>query len=96
MPEIPLDAVVACVDGEAGTSSALITVASSRIPAASPVANTFTSVSGAEDIETNARNRISAALVTKRPVRPIPRTTAASVCPLASYSSRIRLRMNTS
>ena len=51
------------------------------IPAASAVANTLTSVSGADDIATNARNRISAALVTSRPVRPTPRTTAASVEP---------------
>jgi len=71
-------------------------VASSRIPAARPVANTFTSVCGPEAIDTNARNRISAALVTSRPVRPIPRMTAVSVDPVASYSSRIRERMNTS
>ena len=68
-------------DTTAGTSSARITVASSMIPAASAVANTFTSVSGADDIDTNAKNRISAALVTSRPVRPTPRTTAASVEP---------------
>ena len=35
-------------------------------------------------------------LVTSRPVRPIPFTTAASVEPVRSYSSRIRARMNTS
>jgi hypothetical protein len=56
----------------------------------------FTSVSGPDAIETNARNRISAALVTSRPVRPIPRMTAASVEPVRSYSSRMRERMNTS
>ena len=66
------------------------------IPAASPVAKTLTVVSGAEAIEAKARNRMSAALVTSRPVRPIPRTTAVSVEPLASYSSRMRARMNTS
>ena len=83
-------------DTTAGTSSARITVASSRIPAASPVANIFRSVPGPEASETNARNRISAALVTRRPVRPIPRTTAVRVSPDSSYSSRIRVRMNTS
>ena len=77
-------------DTTAGTSSARITVASSRMPAASPVASTLTSVSGPEASETNARNRISAALVTSRPVRPMPRTTAVSVEPVASYSSRMR------
>ena len=71
-------------------------VASSRIPAARPVARTLTSVSGPEASDMNARNRISAALVTSRPVRPIPRTTASSVEPVASYSSRMRARMNTS
>ena len=71
-------------------------VASSRMPAASPVAMTLTSVSGPEASETNARKRISAALVTSRPVRPMPRTTAVSVAPVASYSSRMRARMNTS
>jgi hypothetical protein len=55
------------------------------IPAASPVANTFTSVSGSDAIETNARNRISAALVTSLPVRPMPMTTALSVEPVRSY-----------
>ena len=43
-----------------------------------------------------ARNRISAALVTRRPVRAMPWITAVSVEPVRSYSSRIRLRMNTS
>jgi hypothetical protein len=80
----------------AGTSSALITVASSRIPAASPVAKTLTSVSGPEAIDTNARNKISAALVTSLPVRPMPRTTAESVEPVASNSSRILASMKTS
>ncbi len=56
----------------------------------------FTSVSGPEAIAVNDRNRISAALVTSRPVRPIPRITAMSVEPVRSYSSRIRARMKTS
>jgi hypothetical protein len=73
-----------------------MTVASRMIPAASPVANTLTVVSGADAIEAKARNRMSAALVTSRPVRPMPRTTAVSVEPLASNSSRMRARMNTS
>jgi hypothetical protein len=80
----------------AGTISARITVASIRIPAASPVASIFTSVSGPDAIEMKARNRIRAALVTSLPVRPMPCTTAALVEPVRSYSSRIRERMNTS
>ena len=51
----------------AGTISARITVASSRMPAARPVAIILRSVSGPEAIDVNARNRISAALVTSRP-----------------------------
>jgi hypothetical protein len=54
------------------------------------------SVSSAEASEANARNKISAALVTSRPVRPSPVTTAPCVEPVRSYSSRIRDRMNTS
>ncbi len=77
-------------DTTAGTSSARITVASSRMPAARPVASTLISVSGPDASDTNARNRISAALVTRRPVRPMPRITAVSVEPVASYSSRMR------
>ena len=73
-----------------------MTVASSRMPAARPVASTLMSVPGPEASETNARNRMIAALVTSRPVRPIPRTTAVSVEPVASYSSRMRARMKTS
>jgi hypothetical protein len=42
-----------------------------------------------------ASPRISAALVTRRPVRPMPSTTAVSVDPVRSNASRIRLRMNT-
>src|SRR5689334_14250199 len=83
-------------DTMAGTSSALITVASNRMPAARPVAIIFVSVPGPDPIETNARNRISAALVTRRPVRPIPCTTAVRVEPVRSNSSRMRARMNTS
>src|SRR5262249_43508902 len=83
-------------DTTAGTSSARMTVASSRIPAARPVARTLTSVFGPDPSETNARNRIRAALVTSRPVRPMPRITDRSVSPVASYSSRMRARMKTS
>ena len=74
----------------AGTSSARMTVASIRIPAASPVARIFTTVSGPEAIDANAKNRISAALVTSRPVRARPKTTASSVSRVWSYSSRMR------
>ena len=73
----------------AGTSSARMTVASIRIPAASPVARIFTSVSGPDAIDAKARNRIRAALVTSRPVRARPKTTASSVSPVWSYSSQL-------
>src|SRR6266568_491463 len=53
-------------------------------------------VPGALASEANARNRISAALVTSRPVRPIPTVIASVVEPVRSYSSRMRARMNTS
>lgn len=66
------------------------------IPAPSPVAIIRTTVSGVLLMAAKARKRISAAQVTRRPVRPMPRTTAVLVDPVASYSSRIRLRMNTS
>ena len=66
------------------------------MPAPRPVANILTLVSGPEAIDANDRKRISAALVTSRPVRPMPRTTAVSVEPVASYSSRMRARMKTS
>ena len=42
------------------------------------------------------KNRIRAADVTSRPVRPRPVTTACAVEPVVSYSSRMRARMNTS
>ena len=71
-------------------------VASMRMPAASPVASVLMSVSGPEAMVTKARKRISAALVTRRPVRPMPCTTASSVSPVASYSSRMRARTKTS
>jgi hypothetical protein len=53
-------------------------------------------VPGALASDANDRNRISAALVTSRPVRPIPTVIASAVEPLRSCSSRIRARMNTS
>jgi hypothetical protein len=54
------------------------------------------SVSGPVAIATNDRHRISAALVTSRPVRAIPWIAACAVEPVRSYSSRVRARMNTS
>jgi hypothetical protein len=71
-------------------------VASMRMPAPSAVAMILTSSSGTEAIEAKARNRIRAALVTRRPTRPRPRTMAVGVDPLPSYSSRMRARRNTS
>ena len=70
-------------------------VASIKMPPPSAVAKIFASVPGWSAKATNARKRISAALVTRRPVRPIPSTTAASVEPVRSYAYRIRLMMKT-
>ena len=65
----------------AGTSSARTTVASMRMPTPSAVPRTLMSVPGAEARAAKAKNRISAAEVTSRPVRPRPVTTAAAVSP---------------
>ena len=54
------------------------------------------SVPGADASAANAKNRISAADVTSRPVRPSPTMTAVAVSPVSSYVSRIRARMKTS
>ena len=59
-------------------------VASIRIPPPRAVANIFASVPGPALKATKARPRIRAALVTSRPVRPMPSTTAASVEPVRS------------
>jgi hypothetical protein len=71
-------------------------VASSRMPAPRAVAMILTSSSGTAAREAKARNRISAALVTSRPTRPSPSTTAVPVEPVASYSSRMRESRKTS
>ena len=71
-------------------------VASSRMPKPSPVASVLRSVPGPDASAANARKRINAALVTSRPVRPMPSITAAFVERAPSYSSRMRDRMNTS
>ena len=71
-------------------------VASIRMPTPSAVPITLMSVPGDDASAANAKNRISAADVTSRPVRPSPVMTAPGVSPVASYSSRIRARMNTS
>lgn len=60
----------------AGTSRQRTTTASIRMPAPSPVARIFRSVWPEVDIETKPSIRIAAALVTSRPVRPSPVTTA--------------------
>jgi len=65
-------------------------------PAPSPVARIFRSVCPDVDIDTKPSIRIAAALVTSRPVRPSPVTTADLALPVASYASRTRVRMNTS
>ncbi len=71
-------------------------VASIRMPTPSAVPMILPSVPGEEARAEKAKNRIRAAEVTSRPVRPIPVTTAAAVSPVRSYSSRIRDRMKTS
>ena len=68
-------------------------VASMRMPAPRPVASILMAVEGALDMARNASARISAALLTSRPVRPRPATTASGVEPVAWYSSRMRDRM---
>ena len=80
----------------AGTISARMIVASMRIPAASADGHHLHVGLRPEAIEMKVRNRISAALVTSRPVRPMPWITAVSVEPVRSYSSRMRERMKTS
>ncbi len=67
-----------------------------RMPTPSAVASTFTSVPGADASARKAQNRISAAQVSSRPVRPSPSTTAVRVEPLRSYSSRMRVSMKAS
>ena len=67
-----------------------------RMPTPSAVPSTLMSVPGAEASAAKAKNRMSAAEVTSRPVRPSPVTTAADVEPVWSYSSRMRARMKTS
>lgn len=68
----------------AGASRERTMVASIRMPAARPVAMILTVGSGAEEREIKAQNRIRAALVTSRQVRPIPSTTALLVSPVRS------------
>jgi hypothetical protein len=79
-----------------GTSSARMTVASKMIPAASPMPNCLMSGPGLVDRTKNANMSTSAALVTSFPVRASPSATAWSVSWCSSYSSRIRVSMNTS
>jgi hypothetical protein len=52
-------------------------------------------VPGPALMATKARPRMRAALVTRRPVRPMPSTTAVSVEPVRSEASRMRLMMKT-
>ena len=61
--------------------------ASSRIPAARAVAKILMSVPGLALSATKARPRISAALVTSRPVRPMPSTTAVPVLENVSHDA---------
>jgi hypothetical protein len=66
------------------------------MPTPRAVPNTLMVVSGPLARAAKARNRMSAADVTRRPVRPIPAIAASFVEPDRSCSSRIRDRMNTS
>ena len=63
-------------DTAAGTNSVRTTSASSSTPPASPVASILTSTGPVVPSEAKAKNTISAALVTRRPVRAMPPTTA--------------------
>ena len=79
-----------------GTSSVRTTTASMKIPTPSPVAIISTTMSGALLSEAKEIARITAAQVTRRPVRASAPTTASRVDPVRSYSSRMRARMKTS
>jgi signal transduction histidine kinase len=80
----------------AGTSRVRTTTASMKMPTPSPVAIISTTTSGALLSEAKEIARITAAQVTRRPVRASAPTTAPRVDRVRSYSSRIRARMNTS
>src|SRR5579875_991271 len=68
----------------AGTSRQRTTTASTRMPAPRPVARIFRSVIDEVDMDRNDSIRIAAALVTSRPVRPRPSTTAWRADPVRS------------
>jgi two-component system response regulator RegX3 len=80
----------------AGTSRQRTMTASTRMPVPRPVARIFRSVIGPVDMDTKLSIKMAAAPVTSRPVRPRPVMTALRADPVASYSSRIRVRMKTS
>lgn len=82
-------------DTIAGSNRARIMVASRIRPAPKPVATILIGVLGAVLIDRKAKNMISAALVTSRPVRAIPITTALLIGAPAKDSSRMRDTINT-
>ena len=80
---------------EAGSSTPRTIVASIRIAVASPTPNCLnSSIERVAKIE-NTATITTAALVTTPAVDLMPSATASSVLAPPSYSSRMRLRMNT-
>ena len=65
-----------------GTSTERISVASIRIPAASPIPNCLMSGPGPVESAKNANTSTSAALVTSLPVRAMPIEIASDVSPV--------------
>ncbi len=76
----------------AGARTPRTMVASMMMPSARAVARILTSTVGTRDRAMKARNRMRAALVTRRPVRATPWTVASSVWWPWSCSSRMRER----
>ena len=80
----------------AGTISARITVASRRMPIASPVATIFSSAPGSGGHRDEREEEDQGRARHESPGSPDAADHGASVLPVRSYSSRIRERMNTS
>jgi hypothetical protein len=80
----------------AGMTVARTAKASVTTAIASPTPNIFTIVTCDVEMATNTSDSSTAAAVTRRPVWPMPSTTASSLSPVRSYSSLMRASRNTS
>src|SRR6266545_2801344 len=80
----------------AGTSSARMRVASTTIASALPIPKSWMKLTSEVAKARNTTASRAAAAVTMPPVRSSPRATAATVSPVRSCSSLIRLNRNTS